>query len=111
MARAHGRTSSKESSDIGATSPGRWQLTQLANKIGATSLLKLGPASTVSATSTGAAQTSTVAHAAATTSAAPLRGCILLVSLIWNAVSIKLVALPPSTRRSEEVEPTVAQLI
>src|SRR3954468_3065630 len=36
--RAHGRASSYEISDIGATSPGRWQVWQLFWRIGRTSL-------------------------------------------------------------------------
>src|SRR5581483_2793771 len=39
---AHGRTSSYDSSDIGATSPGRWQLAHLSKTIGATSLANVG---------------------------------------------------------------------
>ena len=42
IALAHGRASAKESSDIGATSPGRWQLAHFVNMIGATSLVKVG---------------------------------------------------------------------
>src|SRR6185503_2905562 len=42
MTLAHGRTSSYEVSVIGATSPLRWQLAQLLNTIGATSLAKVG---------------------------------------------------------------------
>src|SRR5258706_2042514 len=41
MARAHGRASSKVSSDIGATSPGRWQTWHFAWRIGATSLVNV----------------------------------------------------------------------
>ncbi len=39
---AHGRTSSYDVKVIGATSPCRWQLAQLLNTIGATSLAKVG---------------------------------------------------------------------
>src|SRR5687767_11927981 len=42
IAFAHGRASSYESSDIGATSPGRWQLAHLPYMMGATSLAKVG---------------------------------------------------------------------
>src|SRR5688572_31456833 len=42
IALAHGRASSYESSDIGATSPGRWQLAHLAYMIGAISLANVG---------------------------------------------------------------------
>ena len=42
IALAHGRASSYESSDIGATSPGRWQFAHLLNMIGATSLANVG---------------------------------------------------------------------
>ena len=44
IALAHGRASSYDSSDIGATSPGRWQLAHLLNMIGATSFAKVGAA-------------------------------------------------------------------
>jgi hypothetical protein len=44
MALAHGRTSLKVISDIGAISPGRWQLTQFLYRMAATSLLKVGAA-------------------------------------------------------------------
>src|SRR6185436_1290866 len=40
---AHGRASLNVSSDIGAISPGRWQLVQFLKKIGATSLEKVAP--------------------------------------------------------------------
>jgi hypothetical protein len=39
---AQGRASPYDSSDIGATSPGRWQATQRSNRIGAMSLLNVG---------------------------------------------------------------------
>src|SRR5262245_26620825 len=42
IAPAHGRTSLNEVSDMGATSPGRWQLAHLVKTIGATSLLNVG---------------------------------------------------------------------
>jgi hypothetical protein len=42
IAPAHGRTSLNDSSDIGATSPGRWHEAHLANTIGATSRLNVG---------------------------------------------------------------------
>ena len=42
IALAHGRASSYDSSDIGATSPGRWQFAHLLNMIGATSLANVG---------------------------------------------------------------------
>src|SRR5207244_2001058 len=42
MARAHGRTSLYDMSAIGAIWLGRWQTTQLLNKIDATSLLNVG---------------------------------------------------------------------
>src|SRR5262245_61734101 len=42
IAVAQGRTSLYVMSDIGATSPGRWQLTQFLYTIGATSRLKVG---------------------------------------------------------------------
>src|SRR5499427_9504026 len=42
IARAHGRTSLNVMSDIGATSPGRWQVMHLLYRIGATSLLNVG---------------------------------------------------------------------
>src|SRR5688500_18378499 len=42
IAFAHGRASSYESSDIGATSPGRWQFAHLPYMIGATSLANVG---------------------------------------------------------------------
>src|SRR5687768_9703022 len=59
-ARAHGRTSLYVISDIGAISPGRWQLVQLANRIGATSLLYVGVccADAVETADKAAAQTS-----------------------------------------------------
>src|SRR5262249_16742819 len=41
---AQGRTSLNVINDIGAISPGRWQLMQFLTKIGATSLLKVGAA-------------------------------------------------------------------
>src|SRR5437867_3516582 len=41
---AHGRASLYVSSDIGATSPGRWHVMQLAYTIGATSLFHVGVA-------------------------------------------------------------------
>src|SRR4029077_6327670 len=41
---AHGRASLNVSSDIGAISPGRWQLVQFLYRIGATSLVNVGPA-------------------------------------------------------------------
>ena len=41
MARAHGRTSSYVSSDIGATDAGRWHSWQLRCRIGAMSLAKV----------------------------------------------------------------------
>src|SRR5215510_4613353 len=41
---AHGRTSLKLISDIGAISPGRWQLMQFLTRIGAMSLLNVGAA-------------------------------------------------------------------
>jgi hypothetical protein len=40
--RAHGRESLYVSSDIGAISPGRWQVVQLSKKIGAMSFEKVG---------------------------------------------------------------------
>src|SRR4051812_41654355 len=42
MTFAQGRTSSYDVRVIGATSPARWQLAQLLNTIGATSLVKVG---------------------------------------------------------------------
>ena len=42
IALAHGRASSYDSSDIGATSPGRWQLAHFLYMIGATSLANVG---------------------------------------------------------------------
>src|SRR5688572_21063673 len=42
IAFAHGRASSYDSSDMGATSPGRWQLAHLLYMIGATSLANVG---------------------------------------------------------------------
>src|SRR4051812_29579121 len=45
IACAHGRASAYVRSDIGAISPARWQLTQFAYKIGATSCAKVGTAS------------------------------------------------------------------
>src|SRR5688500_10678987 len=42
IALAQGRASSYDSSDIGATSPGRWQFAHLAYMIGATSLANVG---------------------------------------------------------------------
>src|SRR6476620_2410722 len=42
IAFAHGRASSYDNSDIGATSPGRWQAAHLLNMIGATSLANVG---------------------------------------------------------------------
>src|SRR5918993_2185021 len=42
IALAHGRASSYDSSDIGATSPGRWQFAHLPYMIGATSLANVG---------------------------------------------------------------------
>ena len=44
IAFAHGRASSYDSSDIGATSPGRWQFAHLLYMIGATSLANVGAA-------------------------------------------------------------------
>src|SRR5918993_5493170 len=44
IALAHGRASSYDSSDIGATSPGRWQFAHLLYMIGATSLANVGTA-------------------------------------------------------------------
>src|SRR5436190_22644360 len=44
-----GRTCSYLSRDIGATSPGRWQLTHFVNRIGATSFEKVGAASAAAA--------------------------------------------------------------
>src|SRR5688572_219956 len=44
IALAQGRASSYESSDIGATSPGRWQFAHLPYMIGATSLANVGAA-------------------------------------------------------------------
>src|SRR6185436_18390517 len=44
IAFAHGRASSYDSSDIGATSPGRWQLAHLLYMIGATSFANVGAA-------------------------------------------------------------------
>src|SRR6476469_7001835 len=44
IALAHGRASSYDNSDIGATSPGRWQLAHLLNMIGATSFANVGAA-------------------------------------------------------------------
>jgi len=44
IAFAHGRTSSYDSSVIGATSPGRWQLTHLSYTIGAMSFVNVGAA-------------------------------------------------------------------
>ena len=44
IARAQGRASAYVMSDIGADSPGRWQVTQFLNRIGATSLEKVGVA-------------------------------------------------------------------
>ena len=63
MARAHGRTSSYDRSGIGATSPGRWQLTQLSKRIGATSFVNVAGAcaetSPVMPTTTAAVRTTT----------------------------------------------------
>ena len=42
IARAHGRAFWYVMSDIGATSPGRWQTTQFLYRIGATSLVNVG---------------------------------------------------------------------
>src|SRR5687767_11310447 len=42
IALAHGRASSYDSSDIGATSPGRWQFAHLPYMIGATSFANVG---------------------------------------------------------------------
>ena len=44
IAFAHGRASSYDSSDIGATSPGRWQFAHLLNMIDATSFANVGAA-------------------------------------------------------------------
>ena len=44
IALAHGRASSYDSSDIGATSPGRWQFAHLPYMIGATSFANVGAA-------------------------------------------------------------------
>src|SRR5688500_11439059 len=43
IAAAHGRASRNVISDIGATSPGRWQVAHRAWKIGAMSRLNVGP--------------------------------------------------------------------
>src|SRR5713226_6353313 len=44
IARAHGRASANVTSDIGATSSGRWHTTQLAYRMGATWRLNVGAA-------------------------------------------------------------------
>src|SRR5688500_13071401 len=49
MAPAQGRASPYDSNDIGATSPGRWQLAHLLNMIGATSRLNVGALEPVAA--------------------------------------------------------------
>jgi hypothetical protein len=66
IALAHGRESLNVSSDIGAMSPGRWQLVQFAKKIGAMFLLNVGAA--VCADACGATYKALNAMSAGTTS-------------------------------------------
>src|SRR5687768_15368490 len=55
--RAHGRASSKLTSDIGAIESGRWQDSHFSRKIGATSLVKVGLAACSAAAVNGSAKT------------------------------------------------------
>src|SRR6266566_6761583 len=94
MARAHGRTSLYDMSAIGAIWLGRWQTTQLLNKMDATSLLNVGvPPAAGSAARVPAAIVMAKAAALKINEAdfmlAPScrSDCAMLVNTFWHAIA------------------------
>src|SRR5688572_8390514 len=87
--RAQGRASLYVNSDIGATSPGRWHEVQLAKKIGATSLLKVG-------TGPRAAAVCADADEAPASSMKTANACLMV---IWNLTPIAELKFRATHRR------------